>query len=310
MGVAALCASHTPLKDLHSPGAEAATEVAATFTEIRAWVGAFDPDLVIVLGPDHFNGFFYHLMPPFCIGAEAHSLGDWSTPTGVLPVDQQLAEACTEFLHSRGIDMAISYRMQVDHGLTQTLQMTMEWATLPPIIPLFINCAAPPRPPFARVIALGRALGEFARDCGRRVLLISSGGLSHDPPVPSLADAPPEIRERLIAGGALSATARAARQARVAEEGLRQSSGLSDCVPVNAHWDKGFIDLLVNRDFDQIAAFDDGTLTAVAGRGGHEVRTWVAAAAAMSVIPETHARLRMYRPIPIWVAGFGVLTIE
>ena len=32
---------------------------------------AFNPDLVVVFGPDHFNGFFYELMPAFCIGTAA-----------------------------------------------------------------------------------------------------------------------------------------------------------------------------------------------------------------------------------------------
>ena len=31
----------------------------------------FTPDLVVVFGPDHFNGFFYELMPAFCIGTAA-----------------------------------------------------------------------------------------------------------------------------------------------------------------------------------------------------------------------------------------------
>ena len=31
----------------------------------------FNPDLIVVFGPDHFNGFFYELMPMFCIGAAA-----------------------------------------------------------------------------------------------------------------------------------------------------------------------------------------------------------------------------------------------
>jgi hypothetical protein len=36
----------------------------------------FKPDLVVVFGPDHFNGFFYELMPAFCIGTAAeHQAG-------------------------------------------------------------------------------------------------------------------------------------------------------------------------------------------------------------------------------------------
>jgi 2,3-dihydroxyphenylpropionate 1,2-dioxygenase len=200
--------------------------------------------------------------------------------------------------------------LQVDHGLTQTLQLCFDWAALPPIVPIVINCVAAPRPPIARVIALGQAIGEFARTFGRRVLIIGSGGLSHDPSVPTLRDAAPEVRERIIAGGPLPPAARAARQARVADEGLQQAAGTSASIPVNPHWDREFVDLIIARDFDRLRALDDTELTAIAGRGGHEVRTWIATAAAMAVIPNTRAQLKMYRPIPIWVAGFGVLTIE
>ncbi|MSR14176.1 MAG: 3-carboxyethylcatechol 2,3-dioxygenase [Gammaproteobacteria bacterium] len=310
MRVAAICASHAPLKDIHSPGADTAIEVARVFEEVRAWVRDLAPELVIVFGPDHFNGFFYQLMPSFCIGTAVESIGDWNTPAGTLPVDSAAAEACVKFLHQQGVDIAVSYRMQVDHGLVQTLQMICDWAALPPLLPIFVNCAAPPLPPFARMVALGRAIGTFARDCGRRVLIVGSGGLSHDPPVPALRGAAPEVRERLIVGGPMPATMRAARQARVAEEGLKQLAGTSECVPVNPVWDRHFLDLLLARDFVALSAIEDLALTAAAGRGGHEVRTWVATAAAMSMIPHSQSRLRMYRPIPIWVAGYGVLTIE
>jgi hypothetical protein len=37
----------------------------------------FAPDLVVVFGPDHFNGFFYELMPSFCIGTAAEGTKDW-----------------------------------------------------------------------------------------------------------------------------------------------------------------------------------------------------------------------------------------
>ena len=47
------------------------------------------------------------------------------------------------------------------------------------------------------------------------MLFIASGGLSHDPPVPRLADATPEQREFIAGGGRnLSPEARHARQQR------------------------------------------------------------------------------------------------
>jgi len=297
------------LKDSHDPGPEARDEVETTFHEVRAWVRAFAPELVVVFGADHFNGFFYRLMPSFCIGAAAESVGDWNTPSGPLPVAAELAETCVASVHAAGVDVAISHRMEVDHGLVQTLQMVFDWQALPPVVPIFINSAAPPRPPMARVIALGRAVGEFLQTLPQRVLVIGSGGLSHDPPLPSLATATPPVRERIIAGGRLTPAARAARESHVVDEGRRQTAGISDAIAVNPDWDRHILDLLVHRDFAALAALNDADITRAGGCGGHEIRAWVATTAAMDAQPDATARVRMYRPIPLWVAGFGVMTI-
>ncbi len=310
MTIIALCASHTPLKDFHDPGAQAQAEVAQCFNEVRAWIQDFSPELVVVCGPDHFNGFFYRMMPSFCVGAAGHSVGDWNTPAGELPIAGELAEACVRHLHQNGVDTAISYQMDVDHGLTQTLQMTFEWSSLPPLLPIFINCAAPPRPPITRVAAFGRALGGFLQTLNKRVLIIGSGGLSHDPPMPALVSATAPVRERIIGGGRLTPDARAIRQAKVIDEGLRQAQGASQAIALNPEWDQGVLDLLVRRDFGALAAFEDEDITRQGGCGGHEIRAWIAVAAAMSIVPQTQARVRMYRAIPVWVAGFGVMTIE
>ena len=53
----------------------------------------FNPDLVVVFGPDHFNGFFYELMPAFCIGTAAEATKDWHLEAGPLRVPRDLAVA-------------------------------------------------------------------------------------------------------------------------------------------------------------------------------------------------------------------------
>ena len=83
MSLYAICASHTPLKHHHSPGDAVQAAVDGCFARLRRSVADFGPELVIVFGPDHFNGFFHRLMPPFCVGAQAESIGDWSTRTSL-----------------------------------------------------------------------------------------------------------------------------------------------------------------------------------------------------------------------------------
>ncbi len=308
MSVLAVCASHTPLKDYYAPPAPVQTEIDGCFERVRQQVADFAPEVILIFGPDHYNGFFYRLMPAFCIGAVTESIGDWNTPQGPLPGDPALAEAAVAHAHRSGVDVAISHQMEVDHGLTQTLQLIHPWETLPKVLPVFINCVAAPRPPLARVVALGRALGEFAAGLGQRVLIVGSGGISHDPPVPLLAGAAPAVRERLIAGGALSPEARLARQARVIDEGRLQASGESENVPLNPVWDRAFLAALEAQDFAALSAYTDADISRDGGRGGHEIRCWVAVAAAMAALGAPPPRVELYHAIPAWVAGFAVLT--
>ena len=310
MPLAGLCASHTPLKDRFDPGAGVRQEVEDCLAEVRQWVADFAPELVVMFGPDHFNGFFYRLMPPFCIGAVADSLGDWDTPAGRLPVATEVVEELVPALHQAGIDVALSYRMEVDHGLAQGLQLLFPWDELPPVIPVFINCAAPPRPPMARVVTLGAAMGRFLAARAERVLIIGSGGLSHDPPMPLLAQASGALRERLIGGGTLSPEARAEREKRVTEEGVRQRAGESSAIALNPDWDRALMRHLQQGDFASIAAMRDADISRDGGCGGHEIRSWVATAASMGTRGPAQAKVRYYRAIPEWVAGFGVMTFE
>lgn len=312
MPIAAVFASHSPLKDYRDPAGDVADRVDLSLASVRKAVEDFAPELLICLGPDHFNGFFYRLMPPFCVGTAAHSVGDWSTPEGPLPVSEEIAERCVQHLHHQEIDISISYRMDVDHGSTQLLTQLFDWPSIPNSVPIFINCAAPPLPPIKRIVKLGLALGEFLRNIDKekntRILLTASGGLSHDPPIPQLNSAPEAVRERLIAGGILSAEARAARQEKVLTDADLQVTNTSDRTPLNPTWDQEFLRRLIANDFAALSNMSDPKITARAGCGGHEVRTWIAAGAAWSVLQQGALSLQFYEAIPEWVAGYGLVT--
>ncbi len=307
MPVAALLASHTPLKDYAAPDPAIVSEVDRHLAELRAWVADYAPERVVVVGPDHFNGFFYRLMPSFCVGAAAQSVGDWNTPAGALPVESAFAEHCAARAHADGVDLALSWQMDVDHGVTQILTQLFAWEAVPPLVPVFVNCAAPPLPPIERVVALGRVLGGCVAANPARTLLIASGGLSHDPPIPRLADAPEAVRRRLVEGGRLDAEARAARQQRVLDDAIGQVSGESPRTPLNPAWDEAFLERLVAGDYAAIGAQDDASITRDAGCGGHEIRAWVAVAAAAAAAGIARLERLYYRAIPEWVAGYGLM---
>ena len=91
MSVAIVCASHTPLMYRGPASNETEQRVRTAFERLGAFVKEFEPDYVIQFAPDHFNGFFYDLMPSFCVGAGAVSLGDWGGGTGPLDVPEKTA---------------------------------------------------------------------------------------------------------------------------------------------------------------------------------------------------------------------------
>lgn len=304
----AVCISHSPLMDKNRAPAPVEKRFEAAIAKAARQVADWGPDVVVVFFPDHFNGFFYDLMPSFCIGAVASSIGDFGSVPGALDVPEDLAASLAASVTRDGIDAAISYRMQVDHGATQPVELLSAIHPLTRIIPVFINCAAPPRPTFARVRAFGEAVGRWAQAIDVNVAVLASGGLSHDPPIPALAGATPEARAKLIDGRAASHAARLARQTRVYGAGHDYVAGTSKLRPLNPEWDRDFLDHLVRGDLTVGDAWDDNEVTRLAGRGAHEVRTWVAALAALSATGGYEAEIGFYEPIQEWITGIALTT--
>jgi 2,3-dihydroxyphenylpropionate 1,2-dioxygenase len=307
----ALCAlSHTPVMGVHQPADDVVARVDAALDDARSFVADFAPDLVVLFHPDHYNGFFYDLMPSFCIGAAATAVGDYGTSAGPLPVDRDAALRIATAVLDRGVDVALSERMQVDHGCVQPLDVLFGGIGTVPVVPVFVNSVAEPLGPVGRARLLGAAVGAAAATLDRRVLFLASGGLSHDPPVPQLTGAPPEVAERLIAGRNPSPEARATRQARVFEAAKEFAAGTATLLPLNPEWDRRFLGILASGRLEEIDGWTNESFAEQAGHSSHEVRTWLAAHAALAAIGPYRVRSTFYEPIPEWIAGFGVTTVE
>jgi len=308
MSIMLKCLSHTPLRGRNDPGADVVADVDAVLTAARAEVEAFDPELILIFAPDHYNGLFYDLMPPFVVATAAESVGDYGTLHGQLSVDAELALELTRHLMDNDLDVSLSHRLQVDHGCTQTLEEMTGSLTRYPVIPIIINSVAPPFVPYRRIRKLGEAVGQFLAGLNKRVLILGTGGLSHEPPVPLLAESPAEVQEFLICGRNPTPEARAAREARTIAAGKIYGSELCPQTPLNEAWDEAFIELLLSGELDRVDDFDIQQISAEAGRSTHEVRTWVAAFAALAAAGPYQARKDYYRPINEWIAGYGVVS--
>jgi 2,3-dihydroxyphenylpropionate 1,2-dioxygenase len=290
-------ATMLPPADIAAPGGRFLADAA----RVAATVAELAPDAVVVVGPDHFHGNFYDVMPPFVLGVEeAEAFGDFGSRHGPLPVASALAWSVRDVLARDGFDVALSYALTVDHGIAQSYDMVCGQASLP-LVPLVINTAAPPLPSMLRCLALGRSLGTAVRaaDAGR-VLIVASGGLSHWLPSndPRDASVPAERRAAMIHGRRDVRAFSAAR-----EPGVRALAGHPDA-PVNAAWDSWFLKQLVTADVDPVTDLGDEGLEERAGSGGHEIRTWLTAfAAAARPLAWTS-----YEAVPEWLTGMGIGT--
>jgi len=273
----------------------------------KAALEEFDPELILAFGPDHYNGFFYDLMPSFCIGVNAESRKDWHLEAGRLDIPQNLAVECIRSLHAEDFDVAVSYDMWVDHGITIPLFQLVGSLDKYPVLPVVINCPADPRPSFRRVRALGDAVGRFLAQQSLRVAVFGSGGLSHDPPTPRLSDSPPEVQERLIHRHTPTYEELSRRQDRVMRCARELVNGVGPCLPPSEEWDNRFLDNIIAFDTDKLDALTDEEVDSVAGGGGHEVRCWVAAVAAARAMGMRDVRLECYQLIPEWITGMGVI---
>ncbi|MFC5336545.1 3-carboxyethylcatechol 2,3-dioxygenase [Mycobacterium branderi] len=287
--------SHSPLLNLPGPSQDLLDDIDTALAQARDFVNDFDPELVVVFAPDHYNGFFSTLMPAFCIGTSAQGVGDYGTHAGPLDVPDALAADCAKAILAAGVDIAISACMDVDHGTVQPLEKLFGDATVRPVIPIFINSVATPLGPLRRTRALGDAVGSYLATLDKRVLVLGSGGLSHDPPV--------SVRNR-----PMTAEERQARQKAVIDAARSYADGTSDRQPINPAWDHRFLDAV---DSGQLADLDGWSNSFIAHEGGnsaHEIRTWVAAFAAMAAAGPYRTTVRYYKAAAQLIAGFAIRT--
>ncbi|MCV7197885.1 3-(2,3-dihydroxyphenyl)propionate dioxygenase [Mycobacterium angelicum] len=306
--LALCCMSHSPLLNLPGPPQDLLDDVDAAIGQAREFVSDYDPELVVVFAPDHYNGFFYKVMPPYCIGLRANGVGDYGTHAGPLDVPGELAAECAKAVLAAGVDVAVSAGMDVDHGTVQPLQKLFGSATAVPVIPIFINAIGVPLGPLHRCRALGTAAGEFLATLDKRVLLLGSGGLSHSPPVPTLDTAGPAVIDRIVHGQPMTSEQRQARQTAVIDAARNFAGGDSDLQPLNPAWDQHFLEVVDGGHLADLDHWSNSFVVHEGGTSAHEIRTWVAAFAALATAGRYQTAVRYYKQAPDLIAGFAIRT--
>jgi 2,3-dihydroxyphenylpropionate 1,2-dioxygenase len=300
--------SHSPLLNLPGPSQALLDDVNAAIAPAREFVQEYDPELVVIFSPDHYNGFFYKVMPSFCIGVHARGVGDYGTYLGPLNVPEDIAADCAKAVLGSGIDVAVSASMDVDHGTVQPLEKLFGDATSRPVIPIFINAIAVPLGPLHRCRALGTAVGNYLATLDQRVLVIGSGGLSHSPPVPTLATAGPAVLQRIVHGEPMTSEQRQARQTAVIDAAKSFAGGESELQPLNPAWDHHFLEIIDEGRLDELDSWSNSFVIYEGGGSAHEIRTWIAAFAALATAGPYDTTVRYYKPAAELIAGFAIRT--
>jgi len=189
--VAILATTHHPFyyKTSQLPPDEAPPFAAEWVRKVAAYRETLTrarPDLLVMIGSDHFHQLWLSNMPQFLIGKAPfydanyyNEEREFGLPRLLLRGHEELSAYLLREGLDKGFDLAFSNELRVDHSITCPIFTVRPQNDLP-IVPVYTNIFAPPLPQPGRFVALGRALREMidAWPSDLRVAVIGTGHLS------------------------------------------------------------------------------------------------------------------------------------
>ena len=275
--------------------------------EMKQWLKDSGADIIVLISDDHFNSYFYDQMPSFTIGIDrCEGWGDWHIPEYDIPVEKDLAKHILNTGLENNVDFAFTMRMKVDHGHTQAIYFLNDDLEIP-VVPIAVNTAAPPLPTMDRCFQVGELVRQSIEswESDKKVAIAASGGLSHWVPVPKVDSEKPEEQEmiKLMKNGlsVVDVPIDEFYQGRI-ERVTKIQSG-----PVNEQWDREFLQLIENRDYETLRNWSSEEIEENGGNGGQEIRNWIAL---LGAAQDLEAEVVYYEPIPEWVTGMGIVQFR
>jgi 2,3-dihydroxyphenylpropionate 1,2-dioxygenase len=300
-------ASHSTLMNTHWDQVvhtDRAVRFRDALAEARAAIVAARPDVVIVVGSNHFRGFWLDLIPAFTLGVgEVIGAGEAGTPEGPQRTDPAFAHALAGALVERGTEVAISARLQIDHGQTHAIQYLLPDLDVA-VVPLVVNVFAAPLPRVDRCVRLGANIADAvaAMPDDRRVVVIASGGLSHQLPWPADWRDPRNADEEFLVEAWLNGRGEWQRYDRRRREIITAARPV-----IFEDFDTGFLADLQAGKLQRYLSWTSTDIGRAAGNGGQELRTWLVMAAALGFAP---GRALAYSAMPEWLTGMAAALIE
>lgn len=262
------------------------------------------PDVAVIIGSNHFRGFFLDMIPAFTMGVgEVIAAGEAGTPKGPQKTDPATAQQLAAHLVESGVEVAISARLQIDHGQSHAIQYLLDGLDIP-VVPLVVNVFAQPLPTLPRCAQLGRELAAAidALDGGTRVAVIASGGLSHQLPWPSDWADPQDEDEEFLVDAWLNGRGEWERF-----DQRRREIIVAAQPCIFEDFDHQFLADLETGDLEKYLQLTTAGIEEVAGNGGQELRTWLTMAAALGFRP---GESLCYAAMPEWLTGMGTAVID
>jgi len=185
--VGAFAASHGPLliREWDAVPSGEKSRLKSAFEALGRRLESANPDVLIVVSPDHWSNFFLDNYPAVCLGVGAANEGPpepWMKGFAHREIAGHpgLALHIVEEAMRAGFEPSVSHRLKLDHGACIPLwRMGLE--TLPKIVPMLLNSIEPPMPTLRRCFDWGRLLRKSIESYPEpiRVAILGTGGLSH-----------------------------------------------------------------------------------------------------------------------------------
>lgn len=163
-----------------------ADEWVAKIMAFRETLTRARPDVLVMVGSDHFHQLWLDNMPQFLIGkAPFYDAGyyneerEFGLPRMLLRGDEDLSAHMLRGGIDAGFDLAFSNELRIDHSITCPIITLRPEADLP-IVPVYTNIFAPPLPQPKRFVQLGRMIRELVESwpSDLRVAVVGTGHLS------------------------------------------------------------------------------------------------------------------------------------
>jgi protocatechuate 4,5-dioxygenase beta chain len=163
-----------------------ADEWVAKITSFRETLTRANPDVLVLVGSDHFHQLWLDNMPQFLVGKAPFYDANWyneerefGLPKMFFTGQEDLSAHILRDGLDAGFDLAFSNELRIDHSVTCPMITLRPQADLP-IVPIYTNIFAPPLPRPKRYVQLGQMIREVVESwpSDKRVAIIGTGHLS------------------------------------------------------------------------------------------------------------------------------------